>query len=67
MKQILILAPYPEGVAAGQRLKYEQYFKFWKNDGYDIKVMSFFDMKTWDILHKKKFRKKVFRHNVWNS
>ena len=53
MKQILILAPYPEGVAAGQRLKYEQYFKFWKNDGYDIKVMSFFDMKTWDILHKK--------------
>lgn len=53
MKQILILAPYPEGIAAGQRLKYEQYFKFWKNDGYDIKVMSFFDMKTWDILHKK--------------
>ncbi|MDA9750712.1 glycosyltransferase family 4 protein [Gammaproteobacteria bacterium] len=52
MKKILVLAPYPEGVAAGQRLKYEQYFRFWKNDGYDIKVMSFFDIKTWDILHK---------------
>ena len=29
-KKILIICPYPEGQAAGQRLKYEQYFDYWK-------------------------------------
>ena len=29
-KRILIICPYPEGWAAGQRLKYEQYISHWK-------------------------------------
>ena len=37
-KRILILCPFPEGEAAGQRLKYEQYFSSWKNDGYNIDI-----------------------------
>ena len=36
MKKILILCPYPEGVAAGQRLKYEPYMESWKEKGFSI-------------------------------
>ena len=52
MKKILILCPYPKGVAAGQRFKYEQYFSSWEQQGYNIEVSPFFDMKTWDILYE---------------
>ena len=41
-KKILVICPYPEGVAAGQRLKYEQYFDSWTKDGYEITISSFF-------------------------
>lgn len=53
MKQIkiLIICPYPEGMGAGQRLKYEQYFEHWKENGYDIKVSSFMDMPMWNIVY----------------
>ena len=53
MKRILILSPYPEGVAAGQRLKYEQYYSSWENAGFQLKKSSFFDNETWNILWKK--------------
>ena len=46
MKKILILCPYPEGKAAGQRLKYEQYFDDWTQEGYEITVSSFFSKET---------------------
>ena len=51
VKNILILCPYPQGIAAGQRFKYEQYFSSWEKHGYNIEVSSFFDMKTWDVLY----------------
>ena len=53
MKKILILCPYPEGRAAGQRLKYEQYFDDWIQEGYEITVSSFFSNETWNILFLK--------------
>ncbi|MDA8607073.1 glycosyltransferase [Gammaproteobacteria bacterium] len=53
MKNILILSPYPEGVAAGQRLKYEQYYSDWEKNGYLLRKSSFFDMGTWNILWNK--------------
>ena len=37
-KKILILCPFPKGQAAGQRLKYEQYFEYWEEEGYEIRV-----------------------------
>ena len=37
-KRMLIICPYPIGVAAGQRLKYEQYFDKWNKDGWDITI-----------------------------
>ena len=51
-KKILVICPYPKGVAAGQRLKYEQHFKSWNDAGYEITVSSFFSNNTWDILWK---------------
>ena len=52
VKNILILCPYPQGIAAGQRFKYEQYFSSWEEYGYNIEVSSFFDLKTWDVLYE---------------
>ncbi|MBT3921694.1 MAG: glycosyltransferase family 4 protein [Nitrospina sp.] len=52
MKRILVICPFPYGVAAGQRLKYEQYFDYWKENGYDVTMSPFLDLKTWKILYK---------------
>ncbi len=60
-KTILVICPYPEGFAASQRLKYEQYFDSWENAGYKITVSPFFDLDTWNILYKDGFFiKKVY-------
>jgi glycosyltransferase involved in cell wall biosynthesis len=53
MKKILIMSPYPESLAAGQRLKYEQYFKSWEAKGYELQKSSFFSISTWDVLWSK--------------
>jgi L-malate glycosyltransferase len=52
-KNILIVCPYPENCAAGQRLKYEQYFQRFRDEGYSIDVAPFLDKKTWSVLYKK--------------
>ena len=54
-KKILIICPYPKGQAAGQRLKYEQYFDSWKSNEYDLTISSYFDIKTWKVLYKPGF------------
>ena len=53
--KILIVCPNPYGEAAGQRLKYEQYFDDWEKNEFSIEITSFFSKKTWDILYKKGF------------
>ncbi|MBN8501065.1 MAG: glycosyltransferase family 4 protein [Sphingomonadales bacterium] len=53
MKRMLILCPYPEGVAAGQRLKYEQYFADWRAHGWEIEVSNFMDRAMWDVVWDK--------------
>lgn len=50
-KRILIVCPFPQGVAAGQRLKYEQYFDHWRENGYEIVVSSFMDPSMWEIVY----------------
>jgi glycosyltransferase involved in cell wall biosynthesis len=52
-KRILVICPYPEGVAAGQRLKYEQYIDQWRENGYDVTISPFMDMKMWSKLYEK--------------
>lgn len=51
-KNILVVCPYPFGQAAGQRLKYEQYFKSWEKAGYSIEVSSFMNQSLWQVIHK---------------
>ena len=53
MRNILVICPYPVGVAAGQRLKYEQYFDNWNNNGYQVVVSPFMDERMWNVVHKK--------------
>lgn len=58
-KKLLILCPYPKGFAAGQRLKYEQYFSTWE-DEYLIEIKPFFNHFFWkDLYAKNKSIKKV--------
>ncbi len=52
-KKILVICPHPENIAPGQRLKYEQYFSHWRQNGYDIKVSPFFSDRMQSILYNK--------------
>jgi L-malate glycosyltransferase len=49
-QKILIICPYPEGIAGGQRLKYEQYFESWHEAGFEITISPFFNHAAWRIL-----------------
>lgn len=60
-KKIFVICPFPEDQAAGQRLKYEQFFNHWKENGYEIDVSSFMDEKMWAIVYKERnYLKKMF-------
>lgn len=50
-RRMLVLCPFPQGVAAGQRLKYEQYFESWREMGLAIEVSSFMDARMWKIVY----------------
>jgi glycosyltransferase involved in cell wall biosynthesis len=52
-KRLLILCPYPQGVAPSQRLKYEQYFEAFKENGWEITVKPFIHSQFWQIIYKK--------------
>ncbi len=52
-KKILVICPHPENIAPGQRLKYEQYFDNWRQNGYEIKVSPFFSGRMQSILYGK--------------
>ncbi len=49
--KLLIICPFPQDVAAGQRLKYEQYFQHWRENEYDVTVSSFMDLPMWEIVY----------------
>lgn len=51
MSRILVLCPYPQGVAAGQRLKYEQYLDDWRAAGFEVTVSSFMDRAMWETVY----------------
>lgn len=52
-KKLLVLCPHPENVAPSQRLKYEQYFHYFRDNGYDITVSPFMTRRFWDIVYRK--------------
>lgn len=51
--RLLVLCPYPEGVAAGQRLKYEQYFDDWRAHDIDVDVSPYMSLELWQIGFKR--------------
>ena len=53
MKKILFICPYPEKVAAGQRLKFEPHFQAFKEKGFSIRVHSFMSEALWNVASKK--------------
>lgn len=52
MKRLLVICPYPEGVAAGQRLKFEQYYADWRAAGIVVTPAPFMDMALWQVLYE---------------
>ena len=46
---MLVLCPFPTGVAAGQRLKFEQYYEDWRSLGWDIDISPYMDRATWAV------------------
>jgi L-malate glycosyltransferase len=52
-KKIYVICPFPQGEAAGQRLKYEQYFKQWNDEGFEITVSCFMDLPLWAVVYTK--------------
>lgn len=52
VKRMLVLCPHPVGVAAGQRLKFEQYYPDWRKQGWEITPSPFVDLRLWPVLHE---------------
>lgn len=52
-RRMLVLCPFPRGVAAGQRLKFEQYYGDWRSAGWDVEVAPFMDRHLWDVLYQR--------------
>ncbi len=51
--RLLVVCPYPAGVAPGQRLKFEQYYGDWRANGFDVDVAAFMDLSLWRILFER--------------
>jgi len=51
-KRILLLCPHPENVAPGQRLKYEQYLGYLRQNGYEVTVSPFMTRAFWDMVYE---------------
>lgn len=52
-RSMLVICPYPEDVAAGQRLKYEQYLDDWRALGFVVDVSPFMTMAMWKVAYVK--------------
>jgi L-malate glycosyltransferase len=52
-KKILIVCPYPQNVAPSQRLKFEQYYPYFRQNGYELTIRPFINEPFWKIIYKK--------------
>ena len=51
-KTILMLVPYPRGVAASQRFRFEQYYALLEREGYKTSTQAFWPEDVWPILYR---------------
>jgi glycosyltransferase involved in cell wall biosynthesis len=49
--KVLVISPHPEGIVPGQRLKYEQYFDYFRENGIEVEVSPFICNAFQDILY----------------
>jgi glycosyltransferase involved in cell wall biosynthesis len=50
---MLVLCPFPIGVAAAQRLKFEQYYDDWRAMGWEVVPAPFMDMDLWAVAYER--------------
>ncbi|MBW8051272.1 MAG: glycosyltransferase family 4 protein [Cytophagales bacterium] len=50
---ILFIIPYPIESAPSQRFRFEQYFEILKKKGWGLRIYSFIDDHTWQILYER--------------
>jgi len=62
MKKILFICPYPQEMAAGQRLKFEPHFSRLRREGFEITVHSFMNKILWDIASQEGH---IFQKIIW--
>lgn len=61
IKRIAVICPCPKGLAPAQRLKYEQYFDYFAENGYQMEVKPFMSNAFWKVVYKKGFfMQKIF-------
>jgi L-malate glycosyltransferase len=52
-KKVLFLTPYPFNKAPSQRLKFEQYYPYFEENGFEVTKSAFIDDSFWEIIYKK--------------
>ena len=51
--KMLVICPHPENMVPGQRLKYEQYFDYFRANGIGVTVKPFMNVRFQNIVYKK--------------
>jgi hypothetical protein len=59
-KKILFVCPYPEKVAPSQRLKFEQYYQYFREAGYEVETSALSMKSSEDHYQKGNFLQKAF-------
>lgn len=50
---MLVVCPYPENVAPSQRLKFEQYYDYFRQQGWTVETAPFISTAFWEVIYKK--------------
>lgn len=59
--KMLVVCPHPEDMVPGQRLKYEQYFGYFRQNNIEVTVKPFMTVRFQNIVYKKgRFLEKVW-------
>lgn len=51
MRRLVVLCPYPMGVAPSQRFKFEQFYGDWRAHGWEVDVRPFWDDRAWEAIY----------------
>ncbi|MBI5370441.1 MAG: glycosyltransferase family 4 protein [Sphingobacteriales bacterium] len=52
-KKVLFMVPYPFDKAPSQRLKFEQYYPYFEQNGFIIKHRAFISEAFWEVIYRK--------------